>query len=149
MRCAAIMNTQPATISADATIADAAEKLVSGRDTTLAVIDAQGRYAGIFGIDDLLGLIVPRVALAGGLAPNVRFIDDNPAQWQERFRGAGARRVGDAADRNALVLEPATPLAEAFRILCGLRVSLPVVEDGRLVGSLSYREIVAAIAAGR
>jgi CBS-domain-containing membrane protein len=147
MRCAAIMNANPVTIRAGDSVAMAAEKLIAQRNTNLAVVDADGRYVGSFSVDDLLGLIVPRVALAGGLAPNLRFIDDNPKRLGERFRTLKGRPVGEVTDRSAAVLAPETPFIEAFRILCRSRVSLPVVEPAsrKLVGTVSYWDVVGAI----
>jgi CBS-domain-containing membrane protein len=150
MRCAAIMNATPVTVRADDSIAMAAGKLIAQRSTHLAVIDGEGCYVGSFGVDDLLGLMVPRVALAGSLAPNLRFIDENPERLRERFHTLKARPVGELADRNGVVLAPETPLIEAFRILCRGRVSLPVVEPAsrKLVGSVSYWDVLATITAG-
>jgi CBS-domain-containing membrane protein len=147
MRCAAVMNVNPATIRASDSVAAAAEKLIALRDTNLAVIDAEGRYVGSFGVDDLLGLMVPRVALAGSLASNLRFIDDNPKRLGERFRAMKGQSVGEVTDRNAAVLAPETPLVEAFRILCRGRVSLPVVDPAsrKLAGTVSYWDVIGAI----
>ena len=39
----------------------------------------------MFGIYDLLGLLVPRVALAGDLLPNLRFIGDDPEALRTKF----------------------------------------------------------------
>ena len=149
MRCAAVMDAHPIIVRAGDSVGVAADALIAQRSTTLAVVDADGCYVGAFGVDDLLGLIVPRVALAGSLVPNLRFIDDDPKHLGERFRALKTRPVGEVADRNALVLAPETPLIEAFRILCRSRVSLPVVEPAsrKLLGSVSYWNIIAAITA--
>ncbi len=149
MRCAAIMNTHPVTVRAGDSVAAAAVTLIAQRSTNLAVVDADGRYVGSFGVDDLLGLIVPRVALAGSLAPNLRFIDDDPALLGERFRALKARPVGEVSDRNALVLGPDTPLIEAFRVLCRGRVTLPVVEPAnrKLLGTVSCWDVIGTITA--
>lgn len=149
MHCAAIMNAAPVTVGVSDTVAQAAEKLIAQRSTNLAVVDTDGFYVGSFGVEDLLGLIVPRVALAGSLAPNLRFIDDDPNRLGERYRAQKERPVGEVADRNAIVLAPDTPLIEAFRILCRSRVSLPVVEPGsrKLLGSVSYWDVIGTITA--
>ncbi len=149
MRCAAVMNVHPITVGAGDSVAAAANTLIAQRSTNLAVVDTQGCYVGSFGVDDLLGLIVPRVAIAGSLASNVRFIDDNPKRLGERFRALKTRPVGEVADRTALVLAPETTLIEAFRILCRSRVTLPVVEPAsrKLLGSVSYWDVIGAITA--
>jgi CBS domain-containing protein len=128
-------------------VEQAAEKLIGQRHLGIPVIDQAGRYVGMFGTDDLLSLVVPRVAIAGHVAPNLRFVGDDPGALIERFRELKARPVGAVADRNAVVLAPDTPQIEAFRILSRSRVSLPVVDpDSRkLVGLVSYWDVMGAI----
>lgn len=149
MRCAAIMNASPMTLRMDESVATAAHKLIAQRSTNLAVVDADHRYLGSFGIDDLLGLIIPRVALAGSLSSNLRFIDDDPRRLGERYQAVKTQSVGELADRNAIVLAPDTPLIEAFRILCRNRISLPVVESAsrRLLGTVTYWDVIGSIMA--
>lgn len=149
MRCAAIMNASPVTLRAEESVAAAAHKLIAQRSTNLAVVDGEHRYIGTFGVDDLLGLIVPRVALAGSLSSNLRFIDDDPRRLGERFHAVKSQTVGELADRNAIVLAPDTPLIEAFRILCRNRVSLPVVDGAsrKLLGIVTYWDVMGSIMA--
>ena len=84
MNCAGIMTNAPPTIRDDASVAEAAGALVAQREMDLPVLDGDGRYAGMFGISDLLGLLVPRVALAGDLTANLRFIGDDPEELRRR-----------------------------------------------------------------
>jgi CBS domain-containing protein len=151
MRCAAIMNANPQTVRDTDTIAKAAEKLIGLRDLSLPVVDAEGRYQGMFGADDLLSVVVPRVAIAGrNVAPNLRFVGDDPKPLAERFRDLKEQPVGGVADKNAIVLAPDTPEIEAFRIFCRNRASLPVVEpeSRKLMGVVSYWDVMGAITAG-
>jgi CBS-domain-containing membrane protein len=151
MRCDAIMTVSPPSVRDTDSIASATAKLVSGRHLGLPVVDADGRYVGMFGTDDLLGLVVPRIAIAGGnVVPNLRFVGDNPATLAERFRETAQQSVGSIADRNAIALAPDTPQIEAFRIFCRSRASLPVVEPKtrKLVGLVSYFDVMGAVTAG-
>ncbi|HTW36402.1 MAG TPA: CBS domain-containing protein [Rhizomicrobium sp.] len=151
MRCAAIMTVNPPSVRDTDSIAEAATQLIAGRHLGLPVVDADGRYVGMFGTDDLLGLVVPRVAIAGGnVVPNLRFVGDNPGTLAERFREIAQQAVGTIADRTAIALAPDTPQIEAFRIFCRSRTSLPVVEpeSRKLVGLVSYFDVMGAVTAG-
>ena len=151
MRCADIMNANPPSVHDTDSVAKAAAELVSGRHLGLPVIDAEGRYIGMFGADDLLGLVVPRVAIAGGnVVPNLRFVGDNPKTLTTRFGEVARQAVGAVVDRNAIVLSPDTPQIEAFRIFCRSRTSLPVVEpqSRKLVGLVSYFDVMGAVIEG-
>jgi CBS-domain-containing membrane protein len=145
--CAAIMSKDPASVRADETIETAAKKLIAHQFISLPVVDAQNRYFGMFGIYDLLCMLVPRVALAGNLLPNLRFISDNPEELRARFREVKSRLVSDAADRNAATLKPDTPEIEAIRLFCQSHSSLAVVdpESRRVLGIVSCWDAVRAI----
>lgn len=149
MRSAAIMTAAPYTVRASDSVAAAAALLIGERQLSLPVVDAEGRYVGMFGMDDLLRVVVPRVALAGHLAPNIRFVGDDPRQLAERFDALKDHPVGEIADRAAPVLTPETPAIEAFRSFCASRKVLPVVDsgDGRLVGLVSYWDVMGTITA--
>ena len=151
MRCDAIMTANPPSLRDTDSIAAATALLIEGRHLGLPVVDKDGRYIGMFGADDLLGLVVPRVAIAGGnVVPNLRFVGDNPKALAERFRESAQQSVGSIADRNAIALAPETPQIEAFRIFCRSRTSLPVVEPGsrKLVGLVSYFDVMGAVTTG-
>jgi CBS-domain-containing membrane protein len=150
MRCDAIMTVNPPTVRDTDSIAVATALLIEGRHLGLPVIDKDGRYIGMFGTDELLSLVVPRVAIAGSnVVPNLRFVGDNPNALGERFQQSAQQSVGTVADRNAIALGPDTPQIEAFRIFCRSRASLPVVEPGsrKLVGLVSYFDVMGAMTA--
>jgi CBS-domain-containing membrane protein len=148
MSCAGIMTKAPPTIRDDASVAEAAGALIAQREMNLPVVDSDGRYAGMFGIGDLLGLLVPRVALAGDLTANLRFIGDDPEDLRRKFREVKNLRVADVADRNAAPLHPETPEIEAIRLFCRNRSTLPVVEreSRKVVGMISRGDVIRAIA---
>jgi CBS domain-containing protein len=147
MRCAAIMTANPVTLRESDSIAVAAEKLIELRTLSIPVVDADGGYVGMFGAADLLGIVVPRVALAGNLAPNLRFVEDDPRRLAERFADTKRRSVGEIADRNAIVLAPDTPQIEAFRMFCRNPASLAVVEpqSRKVVGVVTYWDVMGTL----
>jgi len=146
MNCTAIMSKPPITIGEEESVADAAAKLVSNHFTNLPVVDSQERYIGMFGLYDFLSLLVPRVALAGDLMSNLRFIADDPEELRRKYRDVRSRRVAEVANRNAPTLDPDSPEVEAIRLFCRNHISLPVVdgESGRVIGIVSCWDAVRA-----
>ena len=141
------MNKAPITVGEQESVADAAAKLVSNHLTSLPVVDEQMRYVGMFGLHDLLSLLVPRVALAGDLMSNIRFIADEPEALRRKYRNIRNKRVGEVANRNAPTLHPDSPEVEAIRLFCRNHVALPVVdgETGRIIGVVSSSDAIGAI----
>jgi CBS-domain-containing membrane protein len=148
MSCAAIMSKDPMCVRADETIEQAAKKLTAHQFISLPVVDADGGYLGMFGIYDLFSMLVPRVALAGNLLPNLRFISDNPEDLRARYREVKTHLVSEAADRKAVTLKPDTPEIEAIRLFCQSHSSLAVIDpDSRKVlGIVSCWDAIRAIA---
>ncbi len=147
MTCAAMMTKDPLTARESETVGDAAQKLISHHCINLPVVDDAGKFIGMFGIYDLLCMLVPRIALAGGLLPNLRFIGDGPQELRTRYRDVKLRLVGDVADREAAVLHPDTPEIEALRLFCHRHTTLAVVERGtrNLVGIVSYWDAIRSL----
>ena len=122
------------------TIGHAAKTIVEHRCISLPVIDEAERFVGLFGIFDLLALLVPRVAVIGNLLPNLQFLSDDDDQMRQKFQSLRDSPVKRAVNREAARVHPDTPLIEAIRLLCRSHLIIPVVESGseRLVGLISY-----------
>ncbi len=140
MTCATIMTANPAAVRESETIGHAAKQIIAHNSINLPVVDAGGRLIGLFGIYDLLALLVPRVAVIGNLLPNLRFISDDIADLQGKFMSLRDMPVRRAVNREAVRVHPDTPLVEAIRLFCRNHTTIPVVErdSGVLVGMISY-----------
>jgi len=147
MSCTAIMTKAPPTVSGDASVAGAAAMLIGHRYTSLPVVDAAGRYIGMFGIDDLLGLLVPRVALAGNHMSNLRFLSEDGGELRRRYEEVKSRRVSEVADRNAARLESDAAEIEAIRFCCRSHAPIPVVEKGtnKVIGIISSWDAIRSL----
>jgi CBS-domain-containing membrane protein len=150
MRCADIMTANPPAILDSDSISHAAEKLVALRAAVLPVVDAEGRYVGMLGIRDLLGLLVPREALAGDLVPNLRFLGDDAEALRRKFAAARHRTAADCADRRAPTLHPDLAEIEALRAVSREQATLAVVarDTGKLVGMLCCWDAIRALTGG-
>jgi CBS domain-containing protein len=113
----------------------------------LPVVDGAGVFRGMFGIYDIFGMVIPKVALAGGLLPNLRFMGDDAEELRKGFRDAARRKVGEVADREARAVHPDTPEVEALRLFCQQHSTLAVVEreTRKLLGIVSYWDAVCAL----
>lgn len=147
MTCAAIMTAGPLTVRESDSIAAAAEALIAHRYINLPVVDDTQRFIGMFGIYDLLSLLVPRVALAGDLLPNLRFMGDDPGALRDKFQAIKDRPIGKWCDRGAVRVHPDTPEIELLRLFCRRHTTIAVTEkdSGKLVGIVSYWDAIRAI----
>ena len=147
MTCGAIMTREPKYVRESDTISCAAEHILAHRYINLLVVDEDGRLVGVFGIYDLLGLLVPRVAVIGNLLPNLRFLDDDMGQLHKKLASLKNKPVKRAVNREAPSVHPDTPVVEALRLFCRNHMTIPVVEPGtkKLVGMISYWDAARAI----
>ena len=140
MSCAEIMTRNPHCVREDDTIGDAARQIIERNYINLPVVDAEGRLVGLFGIYDLLALLVPRVAVIGNLLPNLRFLSDDTSELHRKYVSLKDNPVRRAVNREAAHVYTDTPLIEAIRLFCRNHMTIPVIERGsdRLVGMISY-----------
>ena len=150
MTCAAIMTRQPVTVTETASIGEGAELILSHGYINLPVVDGQNRLVGIFGIYDLLALLVPRIAMVGDLVPNLRFLNDDMAELHEKYRAVSGSPIRAAMNREPVTVNPETPIMEAIRLFCRNHMTIPVVlRDTREVcGMISYWDAARAIVGG-
>ena len=147
MACRSIMTPDPLTLTADDTVGSAAEQLLSHRYIILPVVAAGSRYVGLFGVFELLGLLLPKAATLDELVPDLAFLPDDLGALRSRLGELAHEPVRPHVRTDLPVLRPETPIVEALLLFYRQRSTLPVVEedDGRLVGVLSYWDAVAAL----
>ena len=151
MTCAVIMTRNPVWLREGDTIGHAARQIVEHHYINLPVVDMRGRLIGLFGIYDLLALLVPRVAVIGNLMPNLRFISEDLGELHRKFEAVKDNPVERAVNREAPCVRPDTPLAEAIRLFCANHMTIPVAErdTNQLVGMISYWDVAALLMGGR
>ena len=148
MTCATVMNTRPLTLRVDAPVSNAVEIFLRHACHTLPVVDAEGRFAGLFGVHRLLGLLLPKVATLKDGLTDLRYVQDTLADVRRRLADIAGHAVGDYLDEPAAVLRPDTPIMETLLMLYHHHDGLPVVEEasGRLLGIVSFRDVLDKIA---
>jgi CBS domain-containing protein len=124
-----VMTRGPETIEPTASLAQA-EAIFDEHDfNALPVVEADGRLVGIFTKLDLLGAFA--------------FTPDSiiPA-YEERMRSP----VGEHMSRELVTVAPDSPLTRVLQKLVRTRnKSLPVVEDGQLVGIVAREDVLTAL----
>lgn len=123
-----------ASVSEDATFAEAVTLLFEAQVPALAVLGYDGRLVGVVSELDVLRAVFP-----GYLAElrHTAFLEDDPSGLDERARAVRHRPVSELA-RNVEALDgddSETHAAERFLHLG--EQALPVLEGGRFLGMLS------------
>jgi acetoin utilization protein AcuB len=139
MKVKEAMSKDPFTIDPEAPLATALDVMRSRRLRHLPVVDEGGRLVGIITDRDL------RLAAYG---PVVAEYLSARAQRQVRQVGETLEnlRVRDLMTWGVVTTRPEAPLAHAALIMAERRIgSLPVVDDGALVGMLTERDVLEAL----
>lgn len=132
----------PASVPRTATFLEAAEVLVSHPVTTIAVLDDEGRVAGLFGDADLLSGFFP-----GYLAElrHTAFARDDEAILGDRAQTLAPEPVEKHMQRPVVLDEGTSAVHAAERFLHCDFGALPVTRDQRFVGMLGRAELCRAV----
>ena len=140
MNVADVMTRNPMTIDPEAPIATAIAVMRERELHHLPVVDDRGQ---------LIGMITDRDLRSAAFAPAI--VDYLSLGAQRRLRGIVQAldnlRVRDTMTWDAVTIGPAAPVAQAAALMFEGRFgSLPVVEGGRLVGIVTERDVLKALA---
>lgn len=135
------MNPNVHTITTGTSVRDAAEKLAQTAVADLAVLDGDGNFAGVLSEGDLLRAVLPRFS---------DLIErDSLSASREIFEEASAEVSEMTIDRfmitAPITLRPKDDITRAAGIMNSRYIRrLPVVQDGKLVGTLARGDICRA-----
>lgn len=137
MQIRELMTADVVTIGPDASLKEAARRMLEAGVSGLPVVDADGRLIGIITEADFVSAEADR--RQGRRRRLLAFLvreDEMPAK---------ERRVGDVMTEEVAVISPEADHADAARLMEKERVKrLPVVEDDRIVGIVSRTDILRA-----
>ncbi|GAA3455388.1 CBS domain-containing protein [Dactylosporangium matsuzakiense] len=138
-----VMTAFPAYIRLGSSIRRAAEVISVSEVGQLMVLDHDGRFIGSLSEEDLVRAMLPGfddVTEAGGT------LADAFQLFLDKGRALAERVVDPLVVRDAATVSPGDQLARAAVVMLdrGIR-RLPVVDDGRLVGTVSRADLCRAV----
>jgi CBS domain-containing protein len=136
MRAKHVMS-KPVTITADATLRDAARVLVNSRFSALPVVDEKGAMTGIVSEVDLIRRVVGDASDPMQLHAHLGDPDSQQAL---------ATPVVEVMTREVITADTETPLEDvATLILKHQKKRIPIMRDGSVVGIVSRTDLVKAM----
>lgn len=140
-----VMNTNPHYVGTDETMAQVVKLMAENDTSAIPIIDDDGRLSGIITDGDVAGYLGSNDITLFDPQFNVfQFLDDS--SLSERMKDLYNLNVMSLATKHVVSIDESTSLEAACRVLGEKRIKkVPVLRDGRLVGTLSRRNIVNAI----
>ena len=138
-----VMDPNPSVLRATDKISDGVGIIMGRRYRNLPVVDDQGRFLGVFGVQCLLRTALPKAALVKDGLNSVTFVRETLKDLRQRLAAVENEPVTYCLTEDVPVVFPETPLLETLLILYRNRISIPVVDKdtGALVGMISYFDV--------
>lgn len=142
------MNLNPVYVSAAATMRDVVLIMAETDTSGIPVVDEDYRVVGFVTDGDMAKYLGKNNTSVFDASYNLYSVTDGD-KVRERLKDLLDLDVESMATKRVVVTTPDTPIDEAIHVLASKRIKkMPVVDgEGKLVGSLSRRNIVHAIAA--
>lgn len=143
LRAKDIMTPDPLTVSPQTEIVQAARILLEKRINGLPVVDGEGRLVGILCQSDLIAeqkkLPLPSFfTLLDGLIPL-----GSTKQLERQVEKIAASTVAEAMTSKPVSVDPQTSIEDLAALMVDKNFhTLPVVEDGRLVGVVGKEDVL-------
>ena len=141
-----IMTPDPVTVSRDTTLSQAARLLLDGHFNGLPVVE-DGRLVGMLTQSDLISLdqkihTPGYFLLLGGAIPL-----QLPSRFTKELQRMAARTVGEIMSKEPRSITPDTPVDDIATLMIQERFyTLPVVENGRIVGVVGMEDLLKRLA---
>jgi CBS domain-containing protein len=144
MKAEDVMTTRVVSVAADASVLQAAQRMLHNRISGLPVVDDGGNLVGIVTEGDFL-----RRGEIGTQRRRARWLEFliGPGRLANEYVRACGRKVGEIMTRDLHTISRDTPLLEAVNLMERHRIKrLPVVHGRKLVGIVSRANLVQALA---
>ena len=148
-----VMTPDPLTVGPEVKASEALKKMYRAHYRSVPVVDAEGRFVGLFSIYRLIELLLPRAAMIReGSLDDLSFVHERVEDLLDRLRELGDMPVTELLEKKKrlTVCKPSTSLPEMLLLLHESHTSLPVVivkgKNKRLVGIVSYWDVLSKLA---
>jgi CBS domain-containing protein len=141
-----VMTREVITVTLDTSLRELAEILSEKGINGVPVVDDQGAVIGVICESDLVNqnkpLHIPTMfVILDSVIPL-----DNPWRLQKEFKRISATTVGEIYSRSPVCVAPDTDLSEVARIMADQKYyTLPVLENGKLVGVLGKADVIRSL----
>lgn len=143
---AEVMNREPVCAADTATMAEVIRLMDANQTSGLPVVNAEGDLVGFVSDGDVASYLgKTEIALVDSTLRNgYRYIDDETDV--ARLKDLMGLNVMAVATRRVILVEATTPVDEVCTLFAAKRIKkVPVVQDGKLVGALSRRNIMRSL----
>lgn len=139
-----IMNEAPAMLSSSATIRDAIVLLNKADTSGIPLVDQENQVVGFLSDGDILKYLARQESSQSDGVNYVVLLESE--SFQRRIKAVYDLNVMQLATRSVVSVDAGDNAEKAFKTLSEKRIKkAPVVQDGRLVGTLSRRNIIRAL----
>jgi len=147
MSTPAIYQTDFPRLAATDSVDVALRRMLDDSVSDLPVVDASGALVGMFKLDKLYAMLLPRAALLGHGMSDLTFVSDTLQELREKMRDIGDDPVLGYVIKADHVIHPDTPPLEIVLLLHNGVNNVPVVDKDsrRLVGMVSARDLLTAL----
>ncbi len=143
MNASEVMDPNPTTLKPSDSIERAAKYIMERRYRNLPVVDDDGCYIVMFGVNCLLKHVIPKAVFIDKGLENVSFIHESLEELFQRFSNVKDLPISLCMNKEVETVKPDTPLTETLLLLYNTKTSIPVVEQDscKLLGMISYWDI--------
>jgi len=138
-----LMDPHPTVLHPSDKVGKGVKCIMEHRYRRLPVVDDEGRFKGVFGVNCLLRLVLPKAVVMDKGLSTVPFVRDTLSDLHKRLKEIEDEPISMCMHHESIQVSPDTPLIETLLILYNTRASLPVVDPDtdKLVGVISYFDV--------
>lgn len=144
-----IMTKEVLTVQPHTSVRELAALLLERKISGAPVVDEAGKVLGVVTESDLI-FQNKKVHLPTAVAILDAFVFlESPGKMEEELKKMAGAKVGDICSRQLITVGPETELEEIATLMAEKKIhTLPVLEDGKLVGIIGKSDIIRTIAQG-